>query len=415
MPAMARRASIRFGIVLGLLSSACASPAADPAAGVAATVRTALRDADVNGTLGLPQLASGQYRIARTLRVRSDRHPPAYTLVELSDLYGVPIARLTMTADGRALGAEAIRFGHALPADARFAADLVRKRGRVPLGTEFIDRPGFLEAEPSRGLPLAAVRTEAGTVYFPPAGGPLVEASSVLGQEVIAAFGRRAEPRGGGRLVPWDLLPAIDHADAGACGFDLSAAKAERVFFLLGFLFEYGGRVGQRRDDAFEVVYCNEREKASGLVRFLEQLGNEQGLPADVRVNTVQECLTMIASASLASRVNACYRPGARRLALALFVRPGARAADDEAAVPAKDLDRRRALAYIAGAWSRYQHDGAILLTAGKEKADLIASLLRSLGCANVRVETSVGFVPGASTVFFEPTPEVRAWLKRSW
>ena len=44
-----------------------------------------------------------------------------------------------------------------------------------------------------------------------------------------------------------------------------------------------------------------------------------------------------------------------------------------------KDLDRRRALAYVAGVWARHQNGRSILLTAGTRKADLVAALLTAI------------------------------------
>ena len=55
------------------------------------------------------------------------------------------------------------------------------------------------------------------------------------------------------------------------------------------------------------------------------------------------------------------------------------------------------------------------MLPAGSGKADRLAALLAALGCQGVRVEAKLDAVPGSNTVYFEPSTDVEAWLKRSW
>jgi hypothetical protein len=194
-------------------------------------------------------------------------------------------------------------------------------------------------------------------------------------------------------------------ADGLACDFDLTGPKADRVFFALGMRFEHPGRVVATSGTQVESLFCSEQDKAPLLSRVLGALAKEQGLPGDLRQETKQGCLTRFDSPSLAPRLNSCYRRGAPSLDVALFMRTGA----------PTDLDRRRALAYVAGAWARHRHDRAILLTAGTGKADLLATLLKALGCANVRVERRLEASPGSNTVHFEPTAEVSEWLNKTW
>jgi hypothetical protein len=194
-------------------------------------------------------------------------------------------------------------------------------------------------------------------------------------------------------------------ADGLACDFDLTGPKADRVFFALGMRFEHPGRFTVKGGTQVESLFCSEKDKAPVLSRVLVALAKEQGLPGDLREDTKQGCLTVFHSPSLAPRLDSCYRRGASSLDLAVFSRTGA----------AQDLDRRRALAYVAGAWARHRRDRAFLLTAGTDKADLLATLLKALGCANVRVERRLDASPGSNTVHFEPTAEVSEWLNKTW
>lgn len=203
-------------------------------------------------------------------------------------------------------------------------------------------------------------------------------------------------------------------ADGFTCQFDLTGAKADRVFFALGMLFESPGRRAGAGTSQVEFFYCNEQDKVPLFKRVVAGLAEEQGLPGDLREETKQECLTILHSPSVAPRLAACYPRGVSSLALAHFARPGVQVASDQP-LDAKDIDRRRALAYVAGVWARYRRDRAIVLTAGTARADLVATLLTALGCANVRVERTVGYTPGSNTVHFEPTAEVREWLGKTW
>jgi hypothetical protein len=195
--------------------------------------------------------------------------------------------------------------------------------------------------------------------------------------------------------------------------FDLTGPKADRVFFVLGMLMEHPGGRAVRGADQVELFYCSEQDQVPLFVRVVTALANEQGLPAAVGQEMRQGCLTTVVSAAVAGGLAAFYpRPGAS-LELTAFARPGARVAGHELA--AADLERRRALAYVAGSWARHRRDRSLLLPAGSRKADRLAMLLKALGCANVRVESRLDAVPGSNTVHFEPTPEVAEWLQRRW
>lgn len=207
-------------------------------------------------------------------------------------------------------------------------------------------------------------------------------------------------------------LPLAAAPAAAQRRFDLTGSKADRVFFVLGMLMEHAGGRAAGAPDQVELFYCSEQPKVPLFTRVLRAMEAEQGLPADVREDTKQQCLTTVSSPSAASGLRTFYPRGYGSIDLAWFARAGAPVSDRLA--PA-DLERRRALAYVAGAWARHRADRTIVLTAGTSKADRLAALLKALGCANVRIESSVGYVPGSNTVHFEPSPEVSEWLRKAW
>ncbi len=216
--------------------------------------------------------------------------------------------------------------------------------------------------------------------------------------------------------------PGIFVADAsqrgaGECEFDLSAARAESVFYVLGMLNDYNGRDVVEGADYVEHLYCNEGPLIDEFRSALERLAKEQGLRAPVEARP-QDCLTLFSSSELAARLNSCYRyeftddqsvgrpdgPGRRRLAsgafnFGLLYRNGG-------------VDRVRARAYLAGAWRRWGADGQFRFANASEKAEGIAMLLSQLGCSSVSVEHTVGMIPGGWTVRFIPTAEVSSWLE---
>jgi len=208
-------------------------------------------------------------------------------------------------------------------------------------------------------------------------------------------------------------LPLLAAPAAAQRPLDLTGPKADRVFFVLGMLMEYAGGRAVRGPDQVELFYCSERDAVPRFTRILTMLAKEQGLPADVREETKQSCLTTVHSAAVADALGAFYPRGTGSIDLGWFVRSGAHAASRS--IAAGDLDRRRALAYVAGAWARHRHERTMVLVAGSGKADRLATLLKALGCANVRIQSSLAASPGSNTVFFEPTADVSNWLNKSW
>jgi hypothetical protein len=220
------------------------------------------------------------------------------------------------------------------------------------------------------------------------------------------------------------MTPA-GQGDGTPCALDVAGEKGDRVFFALGMLLEHGGRGFVEGSDALEVFFCDEKDALIRFRRVAAALAQDQHVSADLREDKEQGCVVSLRSAPLAAGLNSCYGRGSRSskvgesvtypgLDPGLFLRRGTVLGPDGAIAP-QDLVRRRALAYVAGAWTRFRRDGAIVLTAGKAKGDLLAALLQALGCANVRVESSVGLIPGATTVRFDPTAELSVWLRKAW
>ena len=210
--------------------------------------------------------------------------------------------------------------------------------------------------------------------------------------------------------------------------------ESRSSFFVLGILNEYNGRGFLEGSDRLESFYCNEAKIAGLFKRTADALAREQRLEPDIREEIVQGCLTDYYSRTLAPRVDSCYRYSLtreiqaetpdgqlRRTASAslggeLFTPPGAISGTRTARGLSDDLFlRRRALAYLAGAWARYGRGRDFVFSNARSKVDLIARLLVDLGCTNMRVESTVGLIPQGNAVHFEPTAEVTEWLQWSW
>lgn len=216
------------------------------------------------------------------------------------------------------------------------------------------------------------------------------------------------------------------------CRFDLTDDKAETVFFVLGMLDEYLGRQFVEDEDSIEGFYCREAETARLFRRSVSRLATEQSLDPAIRDETMQDCLRVYHSKTIADRLNSCYRYRAsngqlvqgadgtyRRTASAslemgLFMHSG-HGAGTERGWPDEVFYRRRALAYVSGAWRRHGRGGDFVFANSKEKANLVAQLLVALGCHGVRLESDFGLIPQTNVVHFAPTDEVNAWLHKSW
>ncbi len=218
----------------------------------------------------------------------------------------------------------------------------------------------------------------------------------------------------------------------GSCDFDLTGAKADTVFFVLGALDEYLGRRIVEDDDRVEGFYCDEASTAALFRRYIVRLAEEQGLDPVVRDEVVQECLISYRSKPIVDHLNSCYqyqassasleqapdgsyrRTASASLSMQLFLRSGQNASTGRG-LSDEVFHRRRALAYVAGAWVRYGRGSDFIFANAQGKTRLIAQLLSYLGCRDVRLESDFGRIPQTNVVHFQPTDEVSEWLQRVW
>ena len=150
-------------------------------------------------------------------------------------------------------------------------------------------------------------------------------------------------------------------------------------------LMEYTGGRAARGPEQIELFFCSEKPKVPLFTRVLTAVAKEQGLPADVREEAKQGCLDHHLLGI--DRQRAARLPSAwLRLDRSGLVRAAWR--EGERPARARRFERRRALAYVAGAWARHRVDRTMVLVAGTSKADRLASLLKALGCRDVRVES---------------------------
>src|SRR5262245_29648668 len=185
--------------------------------------------------------------------------------------------------------------------------------------------------------------------------------------------------------------PVLQPASVRSCQIDLSGDKSDDVFFAFGMLNEFGGG-GVPRGDLVEAFYCNESEAARVFGRVVAAVATEQSLQADLREERKQECLIFFYSKSVANLLNSCYRAypwqatsrGARDAQQAfassskigMFLRDrGGESIVSQRGLSDEVFFRRRALAYIVGAWTRFGRANEIRFPNGREKADLVATL----------------------------------------
>jgi hypothetical protein len=224
-------------------------------------------------------------------------------------------------------------------------------------------------------------------------------------QEVASATGPRTEPE---------------------CRFDVADGKNDTVFLVLGMLDEYLGRQFVEDDDRVERFYPHEQQVAEVFQRLLVKLAKEQGLQEEARKEVVAGGLVFFYSRQIADRLNSCYtyqlstgsmvpgsdgkykRAASGSLQMSLFMKSARERASDEL------LSRRRALAYITGAWLRYGRGSDLVFANAHDKAMLIAQLLTMLGCRNVRLESTFGQIPQTNTVRFDPSEELSSRIENA-
>jgi hypothetical protein len=218
---------------------------------------------------------------------------------------------------------------------------------------------------------------------------------------------------------------------SGTCDFDLSGDKEVAVFRMLGMLDESLGRHIAEDSDVVERFYPSEAEIAAVFGHTIERVAREQQLESP-RTAT-DDGFTSIRSKALTERINSCYayemtngelfegpnremlRSTSASLSQVLFMRSGVTTADPAGGESDNTFRRQRALAYLSGAWRRYQRGADFFFYAKREKAALVGQLLFNLGARQVTIESTLGLIPGGHMVHFTPTGQVREELDKPW
>jgi hypothetical protein len=221
-------------------------------------------------------------------------------------------------------------------------------------------------------------------------------------------------PQTAGEEIVSRIKPAPPPSSTGDCRFDLSGQKDVTVFRTLGMLDEYLGRQIGEDSDLLERFSQDETQAAEAFRRLTTLLATEQQMQPPVF--EVREERAYFRSGAMADRLNSCYaydmtngalHEGPNRVMLrsttgtlptTLFKRGGDVRPDPAGGIADNVLYRRRALAYLSGAWRRYRRGPDFVFANSQTKAALIASLLNDLGARGVTVESDVGFMPTWST-----------------
>src|SRR5262245_52722835 len=82
----------------------------------------------------------------------------------------------------------------------------------------------------------------------------------------------------------------------------------QTLFFTLGFLDEYGGRVIRENSDQLEGFYESERDKAEIFKASLFRLVEEWGIETTIRSEVIEGNYTVFHSRELTDLVNRYYK-----------------------------------------------------------------------------------------------------------
>jgi hypothetical protein len=248
---------------------------------------------------------------------------------------------------------------------------------------------------------------------------------------VLAISSASCRPQTAGEEISSRIRRTPPPSSIGDCHFDLSGLKEVTVFRTLGMLDEYLGRDIVEDSDLVEHFYKSEPQAAEAFRRVTTQLAAEQQMRPPAPEQTGGHIY--FRSRALAERLNNCYaytmtggslREGPNRvmlrsasgtLPITLFKRSGEERIDPAGGLSDNVLYRRRALAYVSGAWRRYQRGADFVFANAQQKAALVSNLLSDLGARHVTVESTIGFIPQTNTVHFTPTPLIAEWLEQKW
>lgn len=193
---------------------------------------------------------------------------------------------------------------------------------------------------------------------------------------------------------------------------DLSGTKGEHALFLVGMLGEYMGRDFGHRGDTVESFYANEHVQAFVFRAYLDSVCADQGIETTIREERRDEVLISWHSPDLTRLINSFY----------LYRISGHEVIVDRDELPERSgslsyrllahADRGLKLAYLAGAWFRYGQDDHFRFANSVGRTDLVAKLLRDVGCTGVRKHSRSG-IPATNTIQFNSTPDLNDWFER--
>ena len=144
----------------------------------------------------------------------------------------------------------------------------------------------------------------------------------------------------------------------------------------------------------------------------LVKLAEERGITTAIGEETEGGC-TSFHSRELTELIDGCYEVDFSKSPF-ITLDPEPRRA--EAHISGKAFEQRGAtekLAYLAGAYARHGHGNTFRLANARHKAEVVADLLRELGCLEVTLSlTNPGYVPAIHEVAFEPSEDLGRWLQ---
>jgi hypothetical protein len=189
---------------------------------------------------------------------------------------------------------------------------------------------------------------------------------------------------------------------------DISEQKGRNIFFLLGTLDEYMGRDITDGGELVEMFYPFEHLLAYIFLAYLKQVNREQNINCEIRIEKIDQGHFRIISQEMNRLLNSFYRFAEEKGNWDHLTH-----LDYE---PFEGRDRTLKLAYLAGAYLRYgmAMDGYRISVANTPlKALLVSRLLQEIGCEGVSTAHHPDYILSPTSVSFEPSEELMAWLER--
>jgi len=184
------------------------------------------------------------------------------------------------------------------------------------------------------------------------------------------------------------------------------------IFFVLGCLSEYQGRLIVEGGDLVERLLGDEQDRVDVFRSHLVKLAEERGITTAIGEATEEGC-TSFYSPELRELIDGCYEVDFSNSPF-ITLDPEPRRA--EARISKKAFEgqgNEEKLSYLAGAYARHGQGNTFRLANARHKAEVVADLLRELGCRGVTLSlTNPGYAPSIHEVGFEPSEDVARWLQ---